>query len=276
MSLEDIEIKAPGAEMGAAVFDGLFGEEQKQDSSQAPVEPKQSGDAQPTDQVQNESIPNEAIRFEKMREQRDAERQARADLEKRLAQAEGKLSVLEPGDSNEDTPEPTEYMSDTEKFLYNESQKLKEMMEKVTGVVDGIQTEGTKTKLQIQEEQFFENNPELKERRQEFINEMLGYLDGKPRVKEMLKAGELSIQEIYGMHKAANPKSTKVSQVSNPEKLFSGHTGSVPVGRAPDAEAAQAKRRASEILHDPNSTNKREAVEFLQKGIVNEIISILD
>lgn len=276
MPMEDIKIKSSDIltqEMGDAVLSSMFGEEQ---TSQLQGESKIVGETQPTTQEQ-EDIPNASIRLEKMRRQRDEDRQKVSELERKLAEMTGKLSVLEKSDDSEDSGvDPTEYMDDTQRFLYNENQQLKETISKLTHVVQGIQTDSSKKKLEDQENRFFDNNPQLKENREQFVEDMLGYLKDKPSIKEMLKNGEVSLSEVYGMYSASRPQSTKTSQVSNPDRVFSGSSEPAPVGKAQSAEFEAARKKARQILHDPDSTNKKQAVEFLQKDITNDIISQLD
>jgi len=272
MSLEDIEIKNPEAltkEMGEAVFNQLF-------EGEPAGEPKPDSAAQLSDDEQLEDIPNASIRLDKLKKQRDEERSRAQDLERRLAQMEGKLSVLDKGDSQDDEVDPTEYMDDTQKFLFNENQQLKDNISKLTDAVQGMQNEGSKKKLEDQESRFFENNPELNKNRDEFVEDMLSYLKDKPSIKSMLKAGEVSLAEVHGMYSASKPKSVKNSQVSNPDKVFSGHSGSLPASKNSNSESQAVRRKAINILNNRDSTNKKEATDFLQKEITEDIISQLD
>jgi hypothetical protein len=241
-------------------------------------EPNVEGEAQPSDQVQEqtEEMPNASIRLDKMRKQRDEERTARSDLEKRLAQMEGKLSVLDKSNDVESEADPTDYMDDTQKFLYNENKSLKETIGKLTNVVEGIQTDGSKQRLQEQEDRFFDNNPNLKANKDQFVDDMLDYLKAKPNIKKMLKNGEVNLSEVYGMYNASNPQSTKTARVSDPDKIFSGHSEGVPSGKPQAADVAVQHRKAMQILHDRDSTNKGQAVDFLRQEITNNIISQLD
>jgi len=275
MALEDIEIKNSAEvvkEMGEVVFDQLFGDEQ-------PREQKQFDEAQSSHQEVPEDIPNASIRLDKMRQQRDDERQQRHEIEKRMAQMEGKMSVLDKGNDGEEAVDPTEYMDDTQKFLFNENKGLKDNISKLTNVVQGIQTEGSKKKLEAQENVFFENNPHLnvtKEKRAEFVDDMLIYLKDKPSIKSSLKSGEIKLSEVYGMYTASKPKSVKTSQVSNPDIVFSGHSDSVPVDKTQDGEFQVARRKALSILHDKDSTNKKNAADFLKNEITQDIVSQLE
>lgn len=275
MSIEDIELKNPDIltqEMGDMVLSSMFGEEEQGDVQ---VEQKPSSEAQLGEQEQ-EDIPNASIRLEKMRSQRDEERQQRLDLEKRLAQMEGKLSVLDKGESTDDVVDPTEYMDDTQRLLFNENQQLKETVKKLTDAVQNIQTEGSKKKLEEQENRFFENNPNLGKNREQFVEDMLEYLENKPAVKSMLKNGEVSLGEVYGMYSASKPKSTKTSEVSNPDRVFSGSSEPVQAGKSNSAELELARKKAMSILSSKDSTNKKQAVDFLQKDITDSILSQLD
>jgi hypothetical protein len=155
-------------------------------------------------------------------------------------------------------------------------QQLKNTINKLTEVVQGIQEKGSKTKLQKQEESFFESNPDLKQNKEEFIEDLLGYLNEKPTVKKMLKNGEMNLFEVYGMYKAGNPKSSKTTQVSNPDRLFSGHSKSVPVSRTQDSNSELASKKALQILRDRDSTNKGQAAKHIQNQIVGDILSFLD
>lgn len=280
MGIEDVEIQNPTdmeadlAQLGADMFELAPRGQQEPQGEQNPV-----GEAQPPEQYQEhgqETVPNEAIRLDKMRKQRDEARDQQNQLANQMAELKGKLSVLEKGDVTESAPDATEYMDETQKFLFNENKSLKETLGKLTDVVSNIQNEGSKRKLQEQENRFFESNPSLKTNREQFVGDMLDYLETKPSIKSSLKKGEINLSEVYGMYSASKPQSTKTTQVGNPDKIFSGHSESVPSGRPQSSDAAVAHRKAVNILNDRHSTNKGDAAEFLKKEITNNIISLLD
>lgn len=271
MSTDSVELKDPESltkNMGAEILSAMFG-----DKFQGEL--KSKGEAQPLGKKQ-EDIPNASIRLDKMKNQRDEERKLRSELEKRLAQMEGKLSVLEKPKGAEDEVDPTEYMDDTQRLLYNENQKLKDTISKLTEVVNGIQTEGTKKKLEEQENRFFDNNPKLKENRDQFVKDMLDYLENKPAIKKMLKSGDITLSEVYGMYEGSKPKSTKTTEISDPNLVFSGSSSSVPAGKTEEIDINQARSKASRILNDKESVNKKAAIDFYLKDIVGNITSQLD
>jgi hypothetical protein len=280
MSLEDIEFKNPAEvtkEMGDAVYADLFGEENQQPTVQD--EPKPQDDAQSVEPEASqeseliEDIPNASIRLEKLKKQRDEERQQRADLEKELAEMRGKLSVLENKGNDADESDPTEYMDETQKFLFNQNKQLKEDMAKLVEVVQKREEEVSSNRLKEEENRFFENNPDLKKNKDEFVEDILGYLGDKPSIKKMLVDGKVSLGEVYGMYSASKPKSVKKTQVSNPDKVFSGHSSSVPANKSQEAETDANLKKAISILHDRESRNKAAAVNVLQKDIEKHIFA---
>lgn len=279
MSANDVEFKDPEAltqEMGEAIFTEMFGEDHGFKG-----EPKLQSEAQPVEQNENiqpsddKEVPNAQIRLDKMRQQRDEERSQRAELEKRLAQMEGKLSVLDKKDDS-DNADPFDYMDETQQFLYKQNQELKDTVEKLANSVQGMKEEGSRAKLTEQENQFFENNPELKDNRDKFVNDMLDYLDDKPGIKKMLRDGELKLSEVYGMYTANNPKSVKQSQVSDPDKVFSGSSNAVSAGKTSELDQDVAYKKALQILHTKDSTNKKQATDFIGDKITQDIISQLE
>lgn len=232
---------------------------------------KESGDAQ-SDSKENkkgsEEVPNFQIRIDKMRNQRDKERENNLELQKKIAQLEGKLSVLNQEEDND--VDPTEYMDDAQKFLYNENKELKNQLSEISKKLNNIDINENKKNLKDQENRFFENNPELKENREKVVNELLDYLEERPKIKSMLRDGELTVNEVYGIYKSNNPNSTKTSQVNDPKKVFSGHSDSVPLSKT---DVDDRYVQSLNILRGNKSGDKEQAVADVQNVLIDDIIS---
>lgn len=273
MPLEDIEIKDPAVlskEMGESIFKEIFPDRaiESQDGEQ-----KMQGDAQPVDQIQ-EDVPNFQIRLDKMRDQRDNSKKELDLMKQHFSEMKGKVSVLEKKDDDE-IVNPTEYMDDTQKYLYGQNQQMQKTIESLVGVVKGMKTGESERDLQDQENRFFDNKPELKEGRQKIVDSVLDYLSDKPEIKEMMRNKKLNLTQVYAMYSSDNPKSVKKTSVSNPDTIFSGHSQSIPAGKAESAESDLVRKKAIQILNDPNSTNKKQATQALNEQISQSIISEL-
>lgn len=241
---------------------------EEKDVAQETVEQNQSTESSTDD------IPNAQIRLDKMKNQRDKAQQEKAELEKKLANFEGKLSVLEKRDPDVEEFDPTEHMDETQAFLYNQNKELKEKLE----TLNQNMTEFKNNKLQetqIQEEKrFFEMNPELQGKKEELISDLKDYLSNKPQVSESLVNNEITIGEVYGMYTASKPRANKKSVVKNPDKVFSGHSNSIPSNKV-DSSSKENIAKANRILADKHSTNKASAVDFLGNQMAEEILSSL-
>ena len=251
-------------ELTSIVTEGMFGD----------GNPKEN--PQPTEQEtkeQTEDIPNAQVRLDKMRSQRDSERAKTTELERKLAEAEGKISVLDRDKTDDDQVDPTEYMSDTEKAMFERNQLLEKQIEKLANAVQGIQTDNTKRHLDDQEAQFFDRHPELKDNQKEVAEEMVEYLKDQPKFVEMLKAGTMNLDQAYALYKVSNPQSTTKSQVANPDAVFTGSTESAAPAQESVLDMQSAMKKARNVLHDPNSTNKAQASDVLLQGITQDIIS---
>jgi hypothetical protein len=278
--LETVNADALNQEISDNLISDLYQEEEAESSSDEPSSnesvldsEEQESDTEGSENL-NEDIPNASIRLEKMRSQRDEERQQRFELEKRLAELTGKISVLENSNKdNEDSSDPTEYMSDTEKYLYNQNKGLQENIKMLTDQIEKVAINESTRKLQEEEDRFLESNPDLKKNKDQFVDEMLGYLKDRPQVKQLLADGKIKLAEVYGMYKSTRPSPKKTSKVSDPSKVFSGN--SKPTSKGSDDSDVNL-RKALNILHDKHSTNKHEAVGFLQSKITDDIISELD
>lgn len=234
------------------------------------------GDAQ-SSQPEQEEIPNASIRLEKMRKQRDEERAQRSELERQIAEMKGKLSVLDKsGDGESQEADPTEYMDETQQYLYQQNQELKNTIGQLSEAVNSMKVKESKERLAKQETQFLDQHPELKENKDQFVDDMMGYLDGKPEIARMLSGGNLSLNEVYAMYSAGNPKSTKKAEVSNPDAVFSGSSDSVRARQTDKADIELGIKKANKVLTDPNSTNKAEATEYLLDNVVDTIYSQLN
>lgn len=278
MSLDNIDFKEPEAlnqEMGEAVMSAMFGDGDPTETDNQ-EESLATENTEAIETQETEDIPNASIRLDKMKAQRDVERNKAIELERQLSEMRGKLSVLEKSDNAEVSEnDPTEYMDDIQKALFNENKALKDTMSKMAKAVEKLQVESTTKNLQEQEDRFLDNNPDLKKNKDEFVDNMLGYLENKPAIKNMFRDGQITLQEIYGMYSSTMPKSKKTSKVSNPDKVFSGASDTGSVNKSDDFENQRIRKQAEKILGNPNSTNKGEAVRFLQKDITDSIISEL-
>ena len=220
-------------------------------------------------------MPNSKIRLDKMRDQRDNARKNNNDLANRLSELKGKLSVHEDKDKSDDNDtDPTEYMDDSTKVIYEQNKNIKSEIAELMSTVSKMKQGESVKNLEEQENRFFDNKPELKDKRQEVVDDLLNYLKEKPKMKEMLLDKQLTINQVYASLSASRPSSLKQSEVSNPGAVFSGQSNSAPSA----LEVSQKEsnhRKALSILKDKTSVNKREATEFLQSGIVDDIIGAL-
>ena len=255
--MENAKKETPTIE--AEVLNGLFG-------GNIPVQ------GQSVEQSEATELPNASIRLDKMRDQRDEARHKISELEKQLAEKDGKLSVLEQNDVEDD---PTEYMTDNEKLMFEHSRELDEKINKIVDVVNSMQTENSRKKLDDQEANFFNNNPQLKQQKEVVVKELLDYVNTKPYLKEGLRSGQINIDEAYGAYQASNPSPKIQTQVKNPEQVFSGGSQALPT--SPDLlDMNVVRNKATAILRDKHSTNKAQAVDVLHKDITQNIISMLD
>jgi len=278
MPIEDIEIKAPEIltqEMGESVFNEMFDQKQPGVKNQD----ADLGVSESLNQVEDD-IPNASIRLEKMKKQRDDATQEMQALKEQFAELKGQISAFKDLNNNNgdiDTEvDPTEYMDDVQKLNYTETQNLKEQVKQLTDVIQGIQTDKTKDKIQKQEDNFFDSKPELKAKKDEVVGELLDYLKDKPSIKAMIKEGSVTLNEVYGMYSASKPQSTKTSQVSNPDKFFSGHSEPVQSNRDQVSENDVNRKKALRILRNKESMNKSDAVNYLKDTITSDLISQLD
>jgi len=278
MGIEDVTIPTQEDvlnQMGDAIMADLFGEQVQANPEVVPdnVQQPQEQEAQSENVV--EDIPNASIRLDKMKAQRDEERQRVLELEKKLARMEGQMEATKPQETTESDVDPTEYMSDVEKELYLKNKALQEQVDLLAKGFSSIEQQKKEESLTKQENQFFENNPELKERREDVVNEVLDYLKDKPEIKTLLRDSKLNISEIYGMVMASKPQSTKVVQKNDPSKVFSNHDSSVASGAADQLDSNHEMKKAIGILRDRESTNKAQAANFMLDAITKDISSSL-
>ena len=262
------------AEMGDLIANQMFGEPQEpQQEAQESNQSIESQDQQIEDAQaeQNEDIPNASIRLDKMRKQRDEERTRARELERKIAEMEGKLSVLDKNENTEQQVDPTQMMDDTEKYLYEKVQGMEGVISKLAKLTEDLSVDKERGRIKEQEERFFESNPELKERREQYVEEVLDYLEDKPALKDMLRKGQVSLGEINGMYQATKSRSKPKKEVANPA-VFSGHSQSVPKGNDTDTSGGVEYRKAVNILRDKNSRNKAQAVDFLGKQVTQDIL----
>ena len=278
MPIEDIEIKAPEIltqEMGESVFNEMFDQRQPEFQNQD----ADLGVSESLNQVEDD-IPNASIRLEKMKKQRDDATKEMQTLKEQFAELKGQISAFKDFNNNngdiDPEVDPTEYMDDVQKLNYTENQKIKEQVKQLTDVIQGIQTDKTKDKIQKQEDNFFDSKPELKAKKDEVVGELLDYLQDKPSIKAMIKDGSVTLNEVYGMYSASKPQSTKRSQVSNPDKIFSGHSEPVQANRDQVSENDVNRKKALSILRNKESMNKSDAVNYLKDTITSDLISQLD
>ncbi len=275
MAIEDIQLKDPEVatkEMTDNMFDSLFGAEG--DSREA----KSQGEPQPETQEpkakEESSEPNVDIRLKKFKEQRDQERAENQRLKEELARLKGREEVLTKKD-DADEVDPTEYMSDTEKALYERNQELTNTVKQLADVVNGIKKNESQQKIQNDEDSFFESHPELKEKREQVTEELLEFLQEKPELKKLVVNRSVNINQVYAMMEAGKPKELKKRPTNEPA-AFSGSTKTAPSGSDVASDLDTQLKKASEILSNPESTNKREAAEFLGNTITEDIISQLE
>lgn len=280
MGIEDIELRDPGEltqEMGQAVFNEMFGDEQSPPPEQNQQETVEFNNEAQESQPEPE---NAQIRLDKFKSQRDEARQELLQTKEALAKLQGTVEAMQNMTKTEvksvEEVDPTEYMDEADRLNYQKIQGLESTVQKLTEVIQNLQTGETARKLDAQEENFFKERPELQAKREEITDNLLDYLKDKPFFKDALKSGAMNLGEVYGAYQAANPQSTKRAQVSNPNNVFSGSSQPAPASQPKALDANQDYKKALNILHNPDSMNKRQAVKFLESQITNDIISQLD
>jgi len=278
MALEDIEIKnADDVETGikSLISEGLFGDLSAQSDSEEVVEQKVSDEAQSENNTEEEKedsdIPNASIRLDKMRKQRDDDRDKVSALENQLSELKGMLNVMNNKEEESVDEDPTQYMDETQKSLYEKHEILTKKYAELEKSVGKIETDKVQESLLKEENLFFDNNPNLKAKQQELVDGMYVYLKAKPDIAQLLADRKLTVNEIYGMYEASRPKSSTKTQVKSPDKVFSGHSGSVPSEKTVDM--ANNRKKALSILNDPNSTNKADAVNYGINSFAENLLS---
>tara|TARA_R100000306_G_scaffold61395_2_gene63799 strand:- start:489 stop:1268 length:780 start_codon:yes stop_codon:yes gene_type:complete len=223
-----------------------------------PSEGRNEGPAQgdSTDGLDFGDMPNGQIRYDKAKKQLQQERTERLELEKQVARLEGKMEATQPGKEKED---PTEYMSDSEKFLYQQNLAMKDAMEKILPVINNLSKSNTMTGLEKSENIFFEDNPQLKARKPEVIQEVAEFLTENPQFKSMLSAKQISFDQLWGAVQATN-KSTKRVTTDDPGNYFSGNR-SKPSSRSVVAQEDNLAA-AMKTITDPKADNKAEAMDY--------------
>tara|TARA_R110000787_G_scaffold272740_1_gene380256 strand:+ start:5128 stop:5946 length:819 start_codon:yes stop_codon:yes gene_type:complete len=259
MPLEDREMKnveVVDADITSLIAEGLFGELGAQSESKEQTELKVPDEAQSENTEEDADLPNAGIRLEKMKAQRDSDRAELSELKLQMAEFKGMISATKKEDIAEE--DPTEYMDETQKALYNQHIALEKKYNELQESVGQFKIDKVRDTISKDENSFFDNNPDLQPTRQELVADMLTYLNDKPEITQLFRDQKVTMKEVHGMYQASKPKSTTKSEVKNPDKLFSGHSKSVPSEKI--VNEISNNRKILSILNDKNSTNKADAV----------------
>lgn len=261
-------------------FSDFLSEEISKEKGQV-QEQKPSGEAQPDAQQTGESddlefgdMPNGQVRYEKMKKQRDQEKIDNLDLKTRLANAEGKLSVLDKGDSpnQEEQSDPTELMSDTEKYLYQQNQKLQDQLKQLGESVTGINKDRALNSANRREEIFFKNNPDLK--REQVVDQVKEFLNERPHFKQMLFKREMELGEVLAVMNSGKQSNPTPNSQDLTKVFGSGRPKAVAPGKK-SFDKQDDFGKADDILNNPYSTNKGEATQVINDSLTDFVISQL-
>ena len=230
-------------------------------------------------------MPNGEIRYAKLKDQNKELKKQLQDIKNDIE----KLKTQQPAkdESEEETEDPTEYMSENEKLLYLQQQKLNKELESVTSKLQKFENKEINEANEKREESFVKNHPEFGKtntkkdlasavsKARDFF---LDYFDDRPDLAPlvpMLKNGTLSLEQIYAAALAENgvkPKTT--ARLQDAGKVFgTGKTTSVSsrnkIDEDNDVDAAYAE------LADPYSENKDQALEVAVGDLVDDIAALM-
>lgn len=223
-----------------------------------------------------EDLPNGKIRLEKMKKQRDEAKIELDALKYEKARLEGELSVLKKPAGSEESEDPTTFMTETEKKIFNELNETKSEVARLKAEAENRSKNESINDLSKSEEAFFNNNPELQKKRDEVVEEISDFLkDNKDLAKQVI-AKKLSINQVWAMINAdkAENQATTTRKVQNPDVLASGGRRDSTAVKSEVREDEDAYSTAVKIAQDRDSRNKAEAAKILNSVITRDIISI--
>lgn len=260
-SLMDAELGHMKQEEVKGQGDPQPGQEETQDQGQGQGEELNFGD-----------MPNGQIRYEKNKKKLDSVLSENSELKQALARLEGKFEMFTSQSEAGKEPEvdPTEEMTATEKFLYEQNKKLQETIEGLNGKVGSFEEEKQKADWKAQEKTFYEQNKELDPAKTKEV--IVNYVKNNEEVGRLLLQKKLSLSQVYGL---ANPQKKAESSTQDSSTVFGNGKTEPAKPRMAQSDDGQI-RSAIDTLRSESSMNKGEAVEILGGSIVDDIVSLLD
>lgn len=198
-------------------------------------------------------VPNAEYRLRAaQRQQRKAEELAK----NKLSAVEAKMElILQKLSGEQNDPEPDDLLG-TVKSLQAELNRLKQEREQ--------------EKFQQRDRTFFSNHPELD--RVEVSEALTDFLGTRPTMAKALVSGEIDIEDVYVQYVNKTQSKTPKSAVQDSSKVFGRSEPQSPRGRV---TSKSKEERANEILRNPDSTNKREAVKLLEESLFEKTLQQL-
>lgn len=267
-------------ENGVSIFDSIIEDIVSKNTNEENNEPEKKDvteDLENSDDL-DEPITNRKnaeIRLKKFKNQRNEARNKVIELERQLAEMKGKVSVLEKPIKEVDQKEedPTEYMTENEKFLFNENKKLKEELSEFTKFVSESKKEKKVNQLSEREKIFFKNNPEL-ENNLDIVSEKIeSYLKGKPFLVERVINNELSFDELWALISVNDKNDKVVRKVQDPDKVFS-KSNNIATG-IKESTHKQNSSKYSEAVSEYRKTNSKQAHNDVLNSATEHILDFL-
>ena len=216
-------------------------------------------------------MPNGKIRYQKAKQKLEKEMQDKNSLREALARAQGELQALKPkSQSDNSEPDPRERMTETERLLYDQLMEVKGRL----GIVDKDRVE---SKLKIDEEKFFSENPELQKNRDDVTTEILSYLKKHPVLMKLVRDRTMGIGEVHAAMAASKSGGSEPRRsVQNPDTVFSGERRSGSNVQA-DSGSRRSDRmaKANLILDTRRGTPEaNEALKTIEDGITDYFMDV--
>jgi hypothetical protein len=238
-------------------------DEAHQPQQEAPAPEKPSTTTEETD-IDFSDLPNGKIRYEKLKEQSSEKDSTISDLQLEVARLKGQNEVLDRPETTEEE-DPTQYMSDEEKKDHQRDQEV----DSLRAEIRDLQKSNIKKSLQEKDNAFYANHPDLEKTRSEHSKQMLAFIRSKPGTAKDVYDGVTSLEQIHLMMGGG-----KSEVVQDPAEVF-GTTKGSPAPARTTSKTKDKVKSANDVLSDPNSMNKKAAVQDIENDIVDELFDML-
>lgn len=217
---------------------------------------------------------NYAIRKEKADREIKEALDERNRIREELASLKGELTALKDVMVNpkQEEEDPTEYMSEQEKSLYLRTKQLEDEILKTREILNGIANKVVSSENKLREENFFKNNPDIKDK-SEAKELILNYVKTKPAIAKELLNGEVDLQGVYELALLRSGKPILPKQEDS-TAVFGNGKSEPSAPRVEDSKPDRYKDALS-VLKNKDSENKKDAIDIGLNEIAKDIVSFM-